>query len=164
MTSIMQIPFNSFLSVIQLPILLAQESDTEVPTGGIIGGVVGGVLGLLVAVIMIAALWKVFTKAGKPGWASIIPIYNYVVMLQIAGFPGWYAFILLLAIVPIINFIAGPAFLVLNIFVCIRLAQRFGKGGGFAVGLILLPIIFFPILGFGSAQYQGAPAAPAAAA
>ena len=107
---------------------------------------------ILVAVLMIAAMWKVFTKAGKPGWASIIPIYNMVVLLDIAGKPVWW---IILFFIPIVNFIFA-------ILTYVGLAERFGKGGGFAVGLILLGIIFFPILGFGSAQYRGAVAKAAA--
>lgn len=100
---------------------------------------------LAIVVLMIASLWKVFTKAGQPGWASIIPIYNVFILLKVAGKPGWW---LLLFLIPLVN-------LVMLIIVSIALASSFGKGGGFAAGLILLPIIFYPILGFGSAQYQG---------
>ena len=104
------------------------------------------IFAIVVAVIMIAAMWKVFTKAGKPGWASIIPIYNIIVLLSIAGKPTWW-FILLL--IPIVN-------LVIAILMYVALAEKFGKGGGFAMGLVFLGFIFFPILGFGGAQYRGA--------
>ena len=97
-----------------------------------------------VAVILVA-MWKVFTKAGQPGWGCLIPIYNMYLMIKIAGKPGWW---LLLLFLPLVNF-------VINIIVLVEIAKRFGKGGGFAVGLILLPIVFFPILAFGSAQYAG---------
>jgi len=100
---------------------------------------------LAVTILMIAACWKVFTKAGQPGWAAIIPIYNWYILCKIVGRPGWWV---ILFFIPFINFIIG-------IIVCIDLAKSFGKGVGFAIGLILLGIIFFPILGFGSAQYQG---------
>jgi hypothetical protein len=100
----------------------------------------------VIGVVMIAAMWKIFTKAGKPGWASIIPIYNVIVLLDIAGKPVWW-FILFL--IPIVNF-------VMLILTYVALADKFGKGGGFAVGLIFLGIVFFPILGFGGAQYRGA--------
>ena len=79
------------------------------------------------------------------GWAAIIPIYNLIVLLQIAGKPLWWFFLFL---IPIVN-------LVMAILVCIAVAEKFGKGAGFGVGLALLGFIFFPILGFGSAQYQG---------
>ena len=103
-------------------------------------------------VLIIAAVWRVFTKAGQPGWAALIPFYNLYVMLQIAGKPGWW---LVLFFIPIVNLIIG-------IITIVALAAKFGKGAGFAVGLILLPIIFYPILGFGSAQYQSPPPMPAA--
>jgi len=101
-------------------------------------------VGVLVA-IMIAAMWKVFEKAGKPGWAAIIPIYNYLVLLEVVGKPWWW---LLLMIIPLVN-------IVFAIIMYVELAKSFGKGAGFAVGLIFLGIIFFPILGFGDARYIG---------
>jgi Family of unknown function (DUF5684) len=99
-----------------------------------------------VVVLIIASLWKVFTKAGQPGWAVLIPIYNCYVLLKAAGKPGWW---LILMLIPLINIIIG-------ILVVVALSERFSKGVGFAVGLILLPFIFYPILGFGSAQYTPA--------
>jgi uncharacterized membrane protein YoaK (UPF0700 family) len=110
------------------------------------------IVAILFAVVMIAAMWKVFTKAGKPGWASLIPIYNLVVLLGIAGKPAWWV---ILFFIPIVGFIMA-------ILTYVALAEKFGKGGGFAVGLVLLGPIFFPILGFGGAQYQGAVAKVAA--
>jgi hypothetical protein len=110
------------------------------------------IFAILVCVVMIAAMWKVFTKAGKPGWAAIVPIYNVIVLLGIAGKPAWW---LILFFIPIVNF-------VMLILTYVALAEKFGKGGGFAVGLIFLGIIFFPILGFGGAQYRGAVAKVAA--
>jgi hypothetical protein len=108
------------------------------------------VVWLAVAIAVIVGLWKVFAKAGQPGWACLIPIYNAYVLLKIVGKPGWW---LVLYFIPVVNLVVG-------ILVCLELAKVFGKGGGFAVGLILLPIVFLPILGFGSATY----AAPAPAA
>src|SRR5207247_10439354 len=108
------------------------------------------IVGLLVALLLIVAMWKVFTKAGQPGWASIIPIYNLYIWCKIVGRPGWWIILLL---IPFVNIIVG-------IILCIDMAKSFGKGVGFGIGLALLGIIFWPILGFGSAQYQG-PAASA---
>ena len=99
---------------------------------------------LAVIILAIIALWKLFTKAGKPGWASIIPIYNTIVMLEIAGKPWWWLFLLM---IPFVN-------IVISVLVIIGLAKNFGRGGGTIVGLILLPIIFMMILGFGSAEYN----------
>ena len=98
-----------------------------------------------VAVFVIAGMWKVFTKAGQPGWASIVPIYNMIVMLEIAGKPLWW-FVLML--IPFVN-------IVIFIIVMIELAKNFGKGAGFGLGLAFLGFIFFPILGFGDARYKG---------
>jgi Family of unknown function (DUF5684) len=100
---------------------------------------------LAVIAVDIIGMWMVFTKAGKPGWASIIPFYNIYVLLKVVGRPGWW---LILFLIPFVNF-------VMWIIVCLDLAKSFGKGGGFAVGLILLSFIFIPILGFGDAQYVG---------
>jgi hypothetical protein len=108
------------------------------------------IIGLLIALFLIVAMWKVFTKAGQPGWASIIPIYNLYVWCKIVGRPGWWIILLL---IPFVNFIIG-------IILSIDLAKSFGKGAGFGIGLALLGVIFWPILGFGSAQYQGPSAAP----
>jgi hypothetical protein len=107
------------------------------------------ILSLAFAILMIAALWKIFSKAAQPGWAAIIPIYNYYILCKIVGRPGWWVILLF---IPIVDFIIW-------IVLCIDLAKSFGKGTGFGIGLLLLAIIFFPILGFGSAQYQGPAAA-----
>jgi hypothetical protein len=111
------------------------------------GGGAGVFLVQLVIVLAIWAFmfWKVFTKAGQPGWASLIPIYNGVVLLQIAGKPVWW---IILFLIPIVG-------LIMALLVCLGVAENFGKGAGFGIGLWLLSIIFFPILGFGSAEYQG---------
>ena len=98
---------------------------------------------------IIASLWKVFTKAGEPGWAAIIPIYNTIVMLKIVGRPLWW---LVLMLIPLVS-------LVIGIIVCIDLAKSFGKGAGFGIGIILLGFIFVPILAFGDARYVGPAAA-----
>ena len=101
-------------------------------------------VGLVIAIVVIAGLWKVFEKAGEPGWAAIIPIYNLIVLMKIAGRPVWW-FILLL--IPVVGFIIA-------ILVSIDIAKRFGKGTGFGLGLAFLGFIFYPVLGFGDAQYN----------
>ncbi len=97
-----------------------------------------------VFLLFLAGMWKTFSKAGKPGWACLVPIYNVVVMLQVAGRPVWW---LLLMFIPIVN-------IIVSFVVMIDIAKAFGKGIGFGIGLAFLGIIFFPILGFGSAQHQ----------
>ncbi len=112
-------------------------------------GLIGGLIGLAIAVFIIAGVWKVFTKAGQPGWACLVPIYNIIVLLQIVGKPLWW---IVLMLIPLVNFIVA-------ILVMVELAKKFGKGTGFALGLAFLGFIFFPILGFGDARYQGSAAA-----
>lgn len=102
--------------------------------------------------ILIIAQWKIYEKAGQPGWASIIPIYNVIILLKIIGKPWWW---LLLMLVPFVN-------IVFAVWSANLLSKSFGKGEGFTVGLILLGIIFYPILGFGSAEYHGPAGDPVA--
>jgi hypothetical protein len=105
---------------------------------------------ILAAYVFFAAtFWRLFTKAGRPGWEGLIPIYSAYVVLKIVGRPGWW---LVLYLVPIVN-------IVILIIVAIDLSKSFGHGGGFAVGLILLSVIFYPILAFGSSRYVGPAAA-----
>ena len=129
--------------------LLAQETEysTSYSTSGQVSPMFLIAWGV-VMLLMLAAMWKMFTKAGEPGWAILIPIYNLYVMCKIAGRPGWW---LLLMLIPFVNFIVA-------IILYVDIAKNFGNGAGFAIGMLFLPFIFFPILGFGSAQYQGATA------
>lgn len=131
-------------------VLLLLQMDTEAPSNAAAGAIGGAfmLVWLAVVVLMIAALWKIFTKAGEPGWAAIVPIYNLIVMLKIAGKPAWW-FILML--IPIVNIVI--AFLTVD-----GMAKRFGKGTGFAIGMLLLPFIFYPMLAWGETRYTAAPA------
>jgi Family of unknown function (DUF5684) len=138
---------NSLIEVTQTVLftparLLAQ---VEYSTQGEPPSPVSMIFALLIALLIIVAMWKVFTKAGQPGWASIIPIYNLYIWCKIVGRPWWW---ILLMLIPFVNFIVA-------IILSIDLAKSFGKGVGFGLGLALLGFIFWPILGFGSAQYQG---------
>jgi len=99
--------------------------------------------------LIIAGAWKVFTKANQPGWGCLVPIYNAYLTLKIAGKPAWW---LILFFIPVVN-------VVVAIIASIALAKNFGKDAGFGVGLGLLPFVFYPILGFGSAQYAPVPPA-----
>lgn len=114
------------------------------------GAVAGGVMFVYFAIliVMVIAMWKLFSKAGQPGWAAIIPIYNAYVLLKVAGKPGWW---LILFLIPVVS-------LVIAIITLHGISTQFGKGAGFTVGLVLLPIVFFPILAFGSATYTPPPA------
>ena len=99
---------------------------------------------IVFAVFMIICRWVIYQKAGKPGWAAIIPIYSTLVLLEIIRKPWWW---LLLMFIPVVN-------IVFAIWAINLLTKSFGKNEGFTIGLILLPIIFYPILAFdNSAQY-----------
>lgn len=108
-------------------------------------GIFIGVFVLGILAVSIVGTWKVFTKAGEPGWACLIPIYNVIVILRIVGRPLWWV---LLYLIPLVN-------LIVAIVVMVDLARYFGKGAGFGLGLTFLGFIFFPILGLGEAQYSG---------
>ena len=128
--------------------LLAQQGDGGDAAAAAVGGLAVAaifVVEILLVALIIAGLWKVFTKAGKPGWAAIVPIYHFIVLLEIVGRPIWW---LLLLIIPCVNIIVA-------IVVMLDLAKSFGKSAGFGIGLALLGFIFIPILGFGDAKYIG---------
>ena len=113
------------------------------------------IIWLAVAVLSIAGLWAVFVKGGEEGWKAIIPIWNTLIILKLVGREWWW---IILLIIPIVGIICW-------IIVANDLSKSFAQGVGTTVGLVLLPPIFFIILGFGSAEYQGPaatqPAAPA---
>lgn len=122
---------------------------TTTTTGADAGsGVAGNLIGLAVLVLLIASLWKIFTKAGRPGWAAIVPIYNTIVLLQIVGRPVWW---LVLLLIPFVN-------IVFAIIVMHDLSKSFGRGVGTTLLLLFLPFIGYPMLGFGNAKFV-APAA-----
>lgn len=96
-------------------------------------------------VFILASMWKVFVKAGQPGWAAIIPIYNIYIMTKIGGKPGWWT---LMCLIPLVNY-------VFIIWLYNMISKSFGKDEGFTAGLVILGFIFWPILAFGSAKYLG---------
>lgn len=104
----------------------------------------GGTFGLLLTVVLVVALMRVFSKAGRQGWAVLIPVYNLLVALKIAGKPIWWA---LLFLIPGVN-------LVVHALVGVALARKFGKGALFGLGIAFLPFVFLPILGFGASTYS----------
>lgn len=99
----------------------------------------------VLSIVMVVGIWKAFKKAGQPGWASIVPIYNCVTLLRVAQRPLWY---LILMFIPLANIYA-------HFSICNGLSKNFGKGTGFTVGLAFFPYVFFPILGLGNATYSG---------
>jgi len=100
---------------------------------------------LFIVAFYLYTYWRIFEKAGKPGWAAIIPIYNTIIMLEIVGKPWWW---ILLFLIPGVNIIFA-------IWMVNLLSLSFGKGVGFTLGLIFLSFIFYPILAFGLAEYKG---------
>lgn len=139
-TSYLEITMDSLISTT----ILAQNNSGG-GGGAAIVGCMFGIIYLALIVAVIAGMWKMFVKAGQPGWACIVPFYNAYIMLKIVGRPGWW---LILLFIPLVNIIVG-------IIVSVDIAKAFGKGIGFAIGIIFLGFIFIPILGFGDAEYQG---------
>ena len=105
---------------------------------------IGSIIYLAIVVIVIAGMWKTFEKAGQPGWGCIIPIYNIYLMTKIAAKPAWWV---IMFFIPLVN-------IVFAIMLYNEIAKKFGQGIGFTIGLILLPFVFFPILGFGDYTYH----------
>ena len=116
-------------------------------------GMISAYLGLVAVIVLFSVVvgWKVFTKAGQPGWAVLIPIYNLYVYTQIVKRPGWWILLYFASVIPVVG---SLAVLVVSIMDTIRLAKVFGKGTGFGVGMILLGVIFYPILAFGDSNYD----------
>lgn len=123
------------------------ETYNQDPSGGMVAALIGVLLipMLIVWVISIAGLWKIYEKAGKPGWAAIVPIYNIIVLLEIVGKPTWW---LIMLIIPCVNIIFA-------VWMTNLLSKSFGQSEGFTVGFIFLPFIFYPLLGFGNYRYLG---------
>lgn len=122
----------------------------------------------LIGVLVIVAQWFIYTKARQPGWAVLIPFYNFIVLLRIVGRPWWWIFLVLqvfiFEIIFIFNhnivtgvlfFLSAVTTMVISVMVVNGLSKSFGKNEGFTVGLIFLGFIFYPILGFGKATYIG---------
>ena len=119
--------------------LIAQTSSN--------GSASSAIPGIIVGLVVIIGMWKVFEKAGQPGWGALIPIYNIYLLLKIAGRPSWW---LILYLIPFVNFVA-------LIIVSLDVAKAFGKSATFGIfGLVLFSFIGYPVLGFGDATYKGA--------
>ena len=128
-----------------IPALLLQDDSGAV--GGLLAGGFMMIVMLAIAVVFIAGLWKVFTKAGQPGWAALVPIYNFYVLTQIAGRPAWWIVLMLIPLVSI----------VVMALLAIDIAKAFGQSAVFGIVMLflLLPIGYL-VLGFGNYQYLGA--------
>ena len=118
--------------------------DSLLSLGGLLLALLCTLAGLALGAVVVVGTWKMFEKAGQPGWGIFVPIYNCLLMVRIVGMPDW---TLLLFLVPGIS-------LAFHIIVSLELAKRFHQATTFAVGLILLPGIFWAVLGFGKAEYR----------
>lgn len=149
-------------------------NSSSTDAAGVAGFVIAMLLiGIPLLIFMVVCLWKIFEKAGVEGWKAVVPFYNGWVMAEIAGKPGWWGIVSLGGLIPVVGFIASIAAIVLSVIIAIELSKKFGKEATFALLLIFLPFIGYPILAFGKAQYNGktggpakpvAPATPAAPA
>ena len=101
---------------------------------------------IIIAILLIIATWKTFIKAGVEGWKCIIPIYGQYCLYEIALGNGWWF---------LVAWFPGVGTLLARVLLGLKLTKAFGKGIGFAIGMILLPVVFRLILGFGSAEYEG---------
>ncbi|MCK5803897.1 MAG: signal peptidase I [Lentisphaeria bacterium] len=91
------------------------------------------------ALVMLISVARVLSKAGQPGWAVIVPVYNVICLLRVARMPLWW---LLLFLVPVVSIVP-------SVLLPLGIARRFGRGGGFAMGLLFVPVGFWPLLAFG---------------
>jgi len=132
--------------------LLAQASGNEEAVAAGIAAFIAAFAFVLIAVAVVVTIgmWKAFAKAGQPGWAVLVPIYNIIVLLRVAGLPWYWVFAPFVAIIPILGWIA---YIVWIVWIHHRISTRFGQGVGFTIGLTLLGPIFWLILGFGSSKY-----------
>ena len=109
------------------------------------GSIVYMLVVLAISIVVLVGMWKVFEKAGKPGWGAIVPFYNLYCLFEMSFGTGW---LFLLIFVPCVGAI-------MTIIMWVKLAMAFDKGVGFGIGILFLPYIFLPMLGFGDAQYVG---------
>lgn len=138
----------------------AEEMTNMVDFAGIASMFGFGAFAILIVILI--SMYKIFEKAGQPGWAGIIPVYNiWVLITVIVGRPKWWFAAPLAAIllgwIPIIGWLISIVTLVFMVIIANDLSKSFGKGSGFTVGLVLLGVVFYPILAFGPAQYLGNP-------
>jgi len=119
----------------------------------LLAGLITAYLAIVIPIVLIAivAIWRIFTKAGQPGWAVLIPFYNIYVYSQVVKRPGWWMLLYFASIIPVVG---SLAVLFVSIIDNLRLAKLFGKSSGFGVGIILLGVVFLPILALGDADYD----------
>ncbi len=148
---------------------MTTDYDTYTTAGALVGGALGGlmiffvvmmIIAIVLGILHIIGVWKILSKANKPGWGALIPVYNQYLLCKIVGVSPWWILILCLSpiivLIPIIGTLANVAVAIyFTILLNVSLARSFGKEDGFAVGLILLAPIFYLILGLGDHKYLG---------
>ncbi len=122
----------------------------DLTTLATLAGTYLSVILFLLAVLLIAS-WKILIKAGQPGWAALIPLYNIYVYTQVLRRPKWWILLYFFGFVP---FVGSLVFLFVSIIDSVRMAKVFGETPVFGVGLLLLPFIFYLVLAFGSADHD----------
>jgi len=124
-----------------------ESYDSSYSSAAAFGAIFGVLLipVLIISVIVIISYWKIYEKAGKPGWAALIPIYNIIVLLEIVGKPVWW---IILFLIPCVN-------IVFLVWTTNLLSKSFGQSEGFTIGLLLLGVVFYPMLAFGNYKYLG---------
>lgn len=150
------------ISTMDTSMLAGADADMLTTMMATLGSVLAvfAVIMLVVAIILIIAYWKMFKKAGQPGWAAIVPFYSSIILSKVAGVNIWFYLGILIAtvvgnFVPFIATLVAIANIVFIAVIAFKLPGKFGKGVGFGFGLWLLPVIFYPILAFGKSEYQG---------
>ena len=123
--------------------------------------IVGGAIGLVLLVIALIGYAKIYEKAGEPGWAAFVPVYSTIVLVKIIKKPSWWIITISVCYwvsvfwTASISSLIGFVSTVFTIWATNLLVHKFGKGVGYTIGMIFLPFIFAPMLGFGDDQYIG---------
>ena len=138
--------YAGFSPLVNTAAAVCSVNGQEVPCPSWLPALGGSFFLVMIALVVffVVVMWRVYAKAGQPGWAAIVPIYNMVVLLQIVKKPVWW---IVLMFIPFVN-------IIISLIVAHELSKVFGHGLGFTLGLIILPIIFYPILAFGRSTYQ----------
>ncbi len=137
---------------------VAASTTYGTSSGAAAAGLIGALFGAVIGLAVVGLLYMgIFTKAGRPAWEAYVPFYNfYVLITQIVGRPAWWFWVIIASsVIPVLNFITWIAAVVFGILVMNDLSKSFGKDPAYTVGLVLLPIVFVPMLGYGQAQYLG---------
>ena len=144
-----------------LPSTYSSTASVPADVSTAIWAALAGVMGLImfavavVVILQIIGMWKIFTKAGEAGWKSLIPFYNIAILYKISGMSPYLVLVYIGLLIPFINFFAGIAIGVFDLYQKINICKAFRKSTGFTVAMIMVPFIANLILAFGDSQYYG---------